>query len=1800
MDYSQTAEIPFNNFYLIEFFKHSLNKLESQVAESHVKLLDDLGSYLIREENLINGLEKIARQQYTNDLAISLFDIYERLGELPPEQAHADVEAAAEDFTNLYALMMEDRESVAAVQQIVAEFKAQYGEEEKEKQLEEFMEMAQADDTEVMKKSLLSKPQLDFDTFIARESSQRLYGLLAGDPRAEAFNQVFNNVLAYLASAPDKTSYPANIKKLFSAVKPLTPAGQLSPSELYLNLDAHVSTIHEALKNFEERDGELFSRFLDRIEFADEKKPPRTEEAPAETASLDELLHAYFKAEVEDWIGELKKGLAAVSSPHYWKLPREACKAFKEMSMIHGYRAYEHVAQLLLDRFQQWESEDKIIGDENTFSALYELLQDAGMYGDKKTAGPLLEKILSTLDAAGENLVAEESALPETAEVEEAEAPPEAETAEEASGEPVMPYGDQLAADWLREAAAFAARQNSLAAISEKRDSLKHLLQALAANHFAFPAHFTHELIPGLDRLFDRLSEGGNEAGTDLEVWNGIWEKLRDEELEKIDLAAMNRALDERENATAVLGWQDEQVLQALAEVALRQWNRLSENFYGLFINPLEAGEASLFIDTLDDNLRMLEMPMFQAFSSAMCTYRDQARSAAFNEEDARELASAFKLFMDRLKGAAGDQSCADIIEILSDVVESPQALLEEDEPVSGEEPGAEVEEAAPQAEAERDATEEPPGEMVEEHAPPEDADDDSILFREETEAFLKELFEFHDRFKENRERAELRKMENSVHGIRSASHMLGFSNVSALASSMESILEMFGQSDLEYPPHLSEVLDEALRGMEKSIADPQGDTSALCDKLDELLDFVVIGGDKKSMDEATDTEAGTAREAHPKLNKVADEQPLFAEGSDEDEELREIFKEESATFIYDIAESNKQLLENPNDIQAAESLSYAAHSLKSAAKMLGFKEISQLTDALERLFEAILKKEVGHNQALFEKIEESIELLQVLSDGKELSQTKIGLLLSQLEPDMWRVSVEEEEPAESAESNPEIGLIFYDEASEIIGHLNNELLELEKIPESEMILSNIQRRLHTLKGSAFVSGFKRIGDLAHKLEDYFQLFKEKDVLVKQEMFDAAFTAMDLLREMIQTIPEKGSDEVDRYLFRLAEIDNKLFLYQNYDQGPRGEVAAGQSVSTSPVSSKSDEDNIIRISTEYMDKLVDMASELMINQTQLGSNLHDLKEVLADIEGEKKQIRTAENIIDEALSRGALEDEEDLENKQKTVDAISNNIKEVVQSVNMIYSDLNKLTEGLEHNIGRVAAISKLLHADMLKARMVPVDMLFSRYPRAVRDLAKKQKKKVNLIIEDNNTEMDRAMIEGLAEPVLHIIRNAVDHGLETPAERKKAGKAETGTLILRAHQDKNQIVIDVEDDGRGIDVEAIRKKLIEKEIVEPERVERLTEAELLDYIFYPGFTTRDEATDVSGRGIGLDAVANQIQKLKGNVRLNTEAGVGTSFSLRVPLTLVLSQALMVKLGRQTIAIPVITVQETVQFKKEEIVRDDDKGYLRVRGRLLPYLELSEVLKFDEPREGAEKSEMLAVVLFDAGVSMALGIDEIIGRREVVIKSLGSHLQNVDYISGGTILANGEVALILDYARVIRYVENQYFGKPMDRPAVRRSVRKAPPEEAGAKEERPGEKKETPAASDGQTPKNRIVKGRKPVILIVDDSNSVRNFVGSILERNGFETVKAVNGLDALEKVKDEEIDLMITDLEMPKMHGFELISSMRKQERFETLPIIILTGRAGIKHRQTAAEEGADAFIVKPFKEKDLLQALDQFIKTA
>ena len=602
----------------------------------------------------------------------------------------------------------------------------------------------------------------------------------------------------------------------------------------------------------------------------------------------------------------------------------------------------------------------------------------------------------------------------------------------------------------------------------------------------------------------------------------------------------------------------------------------------------------------------------------------------------------------------------------------------------------------------------------------------------------------------------------------------------------------------------------------------------------------------------------------------------------------------------------------------------------------------------------------------------------------------------------------------------------------------------------------------------------------------------------------------------------------------------------------------------------------------------------------------DLKKIVSDVEIGKKQLYQAENLLEEVVEKDTYDDaQKDFDDtgeklgidnlgKDSNWQNVSLNFKEISRKINAVNSRLNKLSQGFEKNINRISNLSKELHSDILKARMVPIEQLFNRYPRLVRDIAHEQNKQIELIIEDNEAELDRALVESLTDPILHIIRNAVDHGIESPKERADANKDKKGTIRLRASQDKNQIVIDIIDDGRGIDLEKVKAKVVKNKITTKTAVEKLSEAEILDFIFLPEFSTREKTSDVSGRGLGLNVVYNQIQKLKGIIRVKTEQNMGTTFSIRVPLTLVIAQALMVKVQNQNIAIPVIAVQESSQFKMDEVLVDDERKYLKVRGKLLPFIAITDILKFDGSKDDTEELKS-ALVLHDAGVSIALGVGEIIGRQEIVIKSLGDHLQNVDYIAGGTILGNGEVALILDYAAIVRLVESQYFGRLSDKASLQ-SPQKAIEEKTRKIEKETAEAK-PPVPARKKIEKKKITN-RKPKVLVVDDSISVRNFVSSVLEKKGFSTFKSSDGSSALKRLNKGDIDIVITDLEMPKMTGFQLIESIRDEEQYNELPIVILSGKTGKDYRDKAMDIGANAFIMKPFKENDLLNVLGQFIE--
>jgi len=616
-----------------------------------------------------------------------------------------------------------------------------------------------------------------------------------------------------------------------------------------------------------------------------------------------------------------------------------------------------------------------------------------------------------------------------------------------------------------------------------------------------------------------------------------------------------------------------------------------------------------------------------------------------------------------------------------------------------------------------------------------------------------------------------------------------------------------------------------------------------------------------------------------------------------------------------------------------------------------------------------------------------------------------------------------------------------------------------------------------------------------------------------------------------------------------------------------------------------------------------MAAELIINKTQLSAYLDKLRAIGETLDKDKKRLRKTSRTISSFLEKtvgdetGTKIKEEIDKNVLDDLISVSDEFKDVMVTFDTVSKSFRTITQEFEQNIGQISTLTKSLHDDILQVRMVPTEMLFNRFPRAVRDMAKKLKKKVNLVVEGEKTEMDRALIESLTDPVMHLVRNAIDHGIETPRVRKEKGKSEDGIILLKARRSKNQILIEVQDDGAGIDPEIVKNVIIKKNLATEEDLEGMNTTEIMDFVFHPGFSTRDEASEVSGRGVGLDVVADHLQKLKGDIRINSTPGKGTIFNLRVPLTLAIAQAILVKVGSETLAIPLTSIEETVQFKDPEFVEQDEKAFITVRDKLIPVVYLSALLNYRIGKKSTGSKSNTAIIVQESGARYGLIVDNVLRREEIVIKSLGEHLAHVPYISGGTIYGDGSVGLILDIPSITQKIESDVYGQEKDFSDIERARELVVKESKKTLVKKEVRKKE-PVQKYEVLVKKKKIKGRSPMALIVDDSVSVREFVSSVLEKNKYATVLTEDGPEALEQLRKEKFDIIITDLEMPKMNGFDLIQEIRTYKKYQSIPIVILTGRAGKKHKDKGAELGANAYITKPFKENDLIKSLENFIE--
>jgi len=552
--------------------------------------------------------------------------------------------------------------------------------------------------------------------------------------------------------------------------------------------------------------------------------------------------------------------------------------------------------------------------------------------------------------------------------------------------------------------------------------------------------------------------------------------------------------------------------------------------------------------------------------------------------------------------------------------------------------------------------------------------------------------------------------------------------------------------------------------------------------------------------------------------------------------------------------------------------------------------------------------------------------------------------------------------PAIFDDEMKEIVESFIVETKELLDKLDNDLVELEKRQNDVELLNAIFRYVHTIKGTSSFIGFEQMSELTHKFEDVLNKLRKFELKLNPEIMDVILKAQDLMKVLLSKLEANDLSPID-----ISGVVSKL------ERISRGEFLIEEDVEKASVDNVSQKfqskviDKTVRIDVERLDELMNLVGELVLGRNRL-------TQIVSGI---------VERFEGESLARELMD------------------------------------------TIAQVDYLTSELQAVVMRARMMPIAKVFSKFPRIVRDLSRDLNKEVELLIYGEETEVDKSVIESIHDPLVHLIRNAIDHGIETPQERKAVGKPEKGKVILRAEHEGNFIVITVEDDGRGIDPERVRRKAVEKKIITEQEASSISDRDALNLIFLPGFSTASKVTNVSGRGVGLDVVKANITKLNGMIDVQSTLGQGTKFILKLPLTLAIIQGLLVDVCGEIFIIPLSSVIEVVRIPRSQVHSIKGREIIRLRDSVLPLVRLANI--FNLSSNGDFKENLYVVVVGLAEKKLGIVVDGLVGQKEVVIKSLGSYLNNVRGIAGATILGDGTVRMIVDVAQIFKMsAENSY------------------------------------------------------------------------------------------------------------------------------------------------------------------------------
>jgi len=751
-------------------------------------------------------------------------------------------------------------------------------------------------------------------------------------------------------------------------------------------------------------------------------------------------------------------------------------------------------------------------------------------------------------------------------------------------------------------------------------------------------------------------------------------------------------------------------------------------------------------------------------------------------------------------------------------------------------------------------------------------------------------------------------------------------------------------------------------------------------------------------------------------------------------------------------------------------------------------------------------------------------------------------------------------------ELDPDLLPVFLEEGADLLPEVGQSLRAWQHNPGDASHAKNLLRILHTVKGSARMAGAMRLGQHTHEIETHIENLVHAGSASPQA-FDELLAHYDhalLLFEQLQ-----HPHVLEQTLAAEEEAEAPAVEAAAAPEAPRADaVAAPAAVTADDDAAAASKAPLVRVRADILDRLVNQAGEVSISRSKLENEVGTLRSSLADFAENlarlRRQLREvelqAESQIASRMSISSEREFDPLEFDRFTrLQELTRMMAESVADVASFHESLSRSVDKANGDLTQQARMTRDLQRDLMRVRMVPFASVSERLFRVARQSAKEVDKRVNLDIRGGAVELDRSVLERMAAPFEHLLRNAIAHGIEAREARSAAGKAETGELLVQVAQQGNEVVIEFSDDGGGLDLDRIRAKARKVGLLEEN--EQVSDAQASDLIFEPGFSTADELTSLAGRGVGMDVVQSEAQALGGRIDTSTERGKGTRFAIRLPLTLAVTQVVLVRGAGKTYALPSILVEQVLQMREAPLAEARQRGFVPIQGTEAPLHYLPAMLGDESEPEQQRSTPVL--MLKNGNERLALQIDEVLGNREVVIKNIGPQLARMVGIAGATVLGSGEIVLILNPVALAQQQSHHPLPK---------QTRTAG--EAGAK---PGK-----------------------TIMVVDDSLTVRRVTQRLLEREGYRVLLAKDGVDALEQMQDHVPDMMLVDIEMPRMDGFDLTRNVRGDERLRHIPIIMITSRSADKHRNYALELGVNAYFGKPYQEEVLLDAMTGLLTTS